>query len=136
MNRALFAALIAFVGLGIGAGFWAVGGPGYARMERNDAQRADDLRLLAEHYRCVDAPSENAPRYCGGAIEKPDVTDPVTDAPYLYTLVDGTHFELCATFETQSETERTQRNPQLYFAGPVGCLRYRRASAGAEWVQQ
>ena len=140
MNRALLVALIAIVAAGIGGGFWAVGGPGYARMERHDAQRAEDLQQLAMHYRCVDAldpPKDGvSPRYCGGATEMPDLTDPVTGAPYLYSSANALEFEVCATFETAEFIDSNQRNRQLYFDGQVGCLRYRRARAGAEWVQQ
>jgi hypothetical protein len=127
------------VSLGMIGGFLAVGGPGYARMEKNDAQRTSDLRRLAEHYRCIaveDVQDGISPRYCGGVIEKPDLRDPVTDTPYEYTSVDPLAFQVCATFETDQETAREARNRQLYFDGQVGCLRYRRASAGADWVQQ
>lgn len=135
MNRLLFAALIGFVALGVIGGLFAVGGPGYARMEKSDAQRVADLRRLANYYRCVgieEVQDGTSPHYCRGIIEKPDLRDPVTDAAYTYTSDSDLEFALCATFQTDQATSGRQRNRQLYFDGSVGCLRYRRADFTSE----
>lgn len=139
MNRLLFALLIAFVGAGIIAGFMVVGGPGQARMERNDETRVSDLRRLGQYYRCqLDEWQRSgiSPNRCSGQGQKPDLADPVTGAPYRVVGPSGTMFEICASFETDAQKHRPNGPAGLFFDGQTGCIRYRRNDPAAEWVLQ
>ena len=131
MNKALFAALIGIVVAALVAGFSTVGGPGYARTEKHDPLRAQDLRMLHRFHRCnvMTAGTKEdgiSPRGCGGDAGEPQVFDPVTKERYaLKTTVNG-GFEVCATFRTQEEQRNTQAGGRsgLQFDGQVGCMRY------------
>jgi hypothetical protein len=139
VNRVLLVALIAFVGGGIVGGLMVVGGPGYARKERNDQERSQNLRRLAEYYLCQENEERDdgiSPRHCGGAQEKPEETDPVTGQSYRYVSISETHFEVCATFQTDMRQDRNGGYRALYFDGQEGCMRYKRDKIGAGWVQQ
>jgi hypothetical protein len=118
MNRALFALLITFVGAGIVGGLMVVGGPGYARMEKNDRQRVSDLRVLADHYRCTTAPAKTddgiSLRYCGGPEALPTAVDPTTGAAYRYTKSGETFFEVCAMFQTEVSSSNSARRRSFF----------------------
>lgn len=134
MNRAILALLVVFVGGGLIAGFALVGGPGYARMEKFDRERAQDLRALVRYYSC--GPSREETRsetgVCDGGNVPADLVDPVTDAPYLYRVIADGQFEICAEFQT--ETAHNRRFRDVHFDGATGCLRYRWDPDRADWV--
>ncbi len=139
MNRLLFSLLIVFVGAGIIGGFMVVGGPGQARMERNDETRVSDLRRLGHYYSCQrDAWQQDgiSPNRCNGQGQKPELVDPVTDGPYRVAGPSETMFEICATFETDVQKRRPTGYAGLFFDGQTGCIRYTRNDPTAEWVLQ
>lgn len=140
MNKALFPLAVAFIVVGLVGGFMIVGGPEYARMERHDQQRAQDLRMLGQYYRCqpeVYHPRVTAPNRCERQRTKPTALDPVTGAEYQFALVDADTFEVCAEFQTDAEQrriERARRPNGFSFEGQRGCMRYNRTSAGEDFV--
>ena len=146
MNRLLLAGLIAVVGAGLIAGFMVVGGPGYARMEKNDAQRTRDLRELTEYYRCalsrINPEGDGiSPTRCSGYEQLPDVADPLTGEPYRYARLGDDAFQVCATFQTSAETRARTRDTFLTFEGQEGCVVYGRdgvadtGGATLEWLK-
>lgn len=141
MNRLLSMALIVVIGLGIGLGFGAVGGPGFARMEKNDRQRAQDLRSLAQYYSCqnlkgTETQEGGVPNGCSRHRRLPDVTDPKTGSPYRYEQMSDTEFEVCATFETSDRQQSSYPSAQIIFEAQEGCLKYQREDASKHWQIQ
>ena len=137
MNRLLLLALVALVAGAVGWGFWTVGGPVTARMEKQDRERLRDLRDWGRYYSCQVAEGAELPDDCAGQTRAPDSTDPATGAAYRYTLLDETTFEVCAVFQaaiTRDTPDYRTRN--LFFDGDEGCLRYKRANAASDWVLQ
>lgn len=130
MNRLLLVAVVAIVGTGLIAGFMIVGGPGHARMERYDSERAADLRSLGDYHRCVLAQEDRAedsvsPPQCSGYEQAPDLSDPATGEPYRFTRLGPQAFKVCATFQTSSQQEaRNLRYSYLAFEGDEGCVIY------------
>ena len=126
MNRLLFPVVVAMIAAALVGGFMAVGGPGFARMERHDQTRASDLRTLLNYYRCDPAiyPEGAAiPARCAARRPKPDVADPVTGAPYERDLLEGGGFDICANFQTRV-AGHSQDASMLLFEGQRGCLRF------------
>lgn len=127
MNRLLLAGLIVVVTGALIAGFAVVGGPGYARLEKADAQRAQDLQRLHNYLQCSweetilpEALSDDA--YCFSYAGDIPTTDPVTGEEYMYRRISDKSFEICATFvtEAQKSTGRyTSRS--ISFDGQIGC---------------
>lgn len=140
MNKMLFPLVAVFIVAGLVGGFMIVGGPEFARMERHDQQRAQDLRMLGQYYRCqpeVYHPRVTAPNRCERQKSKPALVDPVTGTAYQFALVDADTFEICAEFQTDAEQRRTARARRpsgLSFEGQIGCMRYNRTSAGEDFV--
>ena len=131
MNRVLLVVVVLIVGGGLIAGFAVVGGPQYARMERHDRERANDLRALADYHRCrIAAEGGNAGTAatpgCLGYEQAPDLVDPVTGAPYRYEDGGGDGFRICATFETETLQRETAGPPSsfLTFDGREGCVEH------------
>jgi hypothetical protein len=138
VNRILFIAVALAVVGAIIAGVAVVGGPAYARMERNDSERLRDLGRLARSVHC-DNESRVLPDtlegygYCGIIAEFSQ--DPVTDKPYEYLKQDENTFEVCATFELSKVpyTNRYGGLGKLRLEGNRGCLHFERPSVGAKW---
>lgn len=142
MNRVLLAIMVTLVLGAVIAGFAVVGGPEYARMEKNDRQRVQDLLAWGEHYRCT-LDQENiaaeavAQRDCGSTPIRDLKDDPVTGAPYRLIQPDDRRFEVCATFQTTVAAE-TSDFPgyalrQIWFDGQTGCAGYTRADPQSPW---
>ncbi|MDF1728990.1 MAG: hypothetical protein P1U53_14710 [Sulfitobacter sp.] len=135
MNRILLALLLLLVGAGLVAGFLTVGGPGYARLEKQDAERMRDLHDLGAWHRCLATAGMQAdlPRDCPTPVATPDRTDPATGAPYLLRRTGPRSFEVCATFATRIAGEERIEFAQLRWDGQEGCLRYEGLNPDADW---
>jgi hypothetical protein len=141
MNRALLIVLIGVVMATLIAGFSIVGGPGYARMETHDHQRAQELVAWGAYYRCeigqeTVAPEITTLRNCDNPRAKPLKKDPVSGEPYEFKQQDANTFEVCATFETEGQTLREYQSERLHFDGRSGCVRYVRTDAQSVWQLQ
>ena len=142
MNKLLFAACVALVCGTLVAALMSVGGPGHARMEKRDAQRAQDLLALGEFYRCTlpaGADTETgvapSPKHCSGKQQAPTAKDPLTGQPYEMTRKGERGFEVCATFELEDEDRNTVPyfKQQIKRTGKQGCAVYERHAATGIW---
>lgn len=106
--------------LAIVASLLVAGSPSQARLQRYDQQRVADLQALegavvtyaSRQYRLsgdVGLPTGGAllPEALAQLRQLPGfsdlfLADPITQQPYVYRVVDGVSFELCATFQAES----------------------------------
>jgi hypothetical protein len=106
----LLALISAIVAATVVGGFLVMGSPREARKEELDKRRVEDLRMLAN----LMTPEPGRPLRDSLDVNgyspdmKRQLTDPATSEPYGYRLVDSTHFELCATFDTEVRPEDLQ----------------------------
>ena len=109
------------------AGLVTVGGPAQGRMEQRDSERISDLRMIEDHLNCIAneqgaLPSSLAPTPAGPGDVR--ISDPHTDAPYRYEIIDPTHFRICAEFEVKPTAGQAERQFANYSGvDPVtGCM--------------
>jgi hypothetical protein len=127
MNRLLLIGLIVIVTGALIAGFSVVGGPGYARLEKADAQRAQDLQQRHAYLQCnwedaVLPTTLEEDGYCSSFSGNITTTDPATGEAYTYERTNDRSFKVCATFATNTQKvkgEYTFRS--LTFEGQTGC---------------
>lgn len=121
-------AMIGAVAAALILGLMAAGGPGYARMEKRDLTRIADLNVLYDYLQCpkVEPPlpqNLGEDRQCPEGIPDGAVSDPKTNAPYIYRRIDDIRFEICATFELPADAHKNASlNRPLKFEGQVGCM--------------
>ncbi len=108
--RGLVIGAIVVVVATLGYSVYLVGTPGQQRDVRLDERRVDDLRDISNN---IDTYLElngaipekleelKGPRYFVRSVEDPD-----TGVPYEYRVIEGTQYELCAVFTTDSSEGR------------------------------
>lgn len=88
------------------AGFFIVGSPQSARVQRFDTQRVSDLQDLQSRVSSYYDANDELPSTIGDLNSSysygPIPKDPVTGAAYEYHTTGDTTFELCATFSAAS----------------------------------
>jgi hypothetical protein len=97
-------------------GFFKLGPPSRQRRLEADRQRVENLRQIQLQ---ISARSRFGP--LGPAAALPSsladlqssfprlkITDPVTSQPYVYRVLDGSRYELCAVFEADSKDQLNQ----------------------------
>ncbi len=102
----IFAALATVaVAAGAVAGFWVLGTPGRQRLITSDRQRLEDLNAIANtlYWQNQDQEDYVLPDALDSRDER---QDPITQAPYAYSKVDDTRYQLCANFATDSSTHK------------------------------
>ncbi len=94
-----------------------VGSPGTTRLQRFDLQRLNDLETIFREIQslCRDPDiKDELKRLLPETLEelaalarheRISLTDPETGQPYVYTVKDGTTYELCATFSLERESD-------------------------------
>ncbi len=94
-----------------------VGSPGTARLQRFDQQRLDDLQTIFREVQslCQDPdikkelksalPDTLDELAALARSERINLTDPETRQRYVYTVKDGTTYELCATFSLERDSD-------------------------------
>lgn len=98
--------------LGIALALFEIGGPGVARVQREDDRRMDDIQALQEAVYC-DAQRRGAVPEAIGAPQADcawmDVNrrDPVTGEPYLYEARDD-GWSVCAEMADPGSVERAR----------------------------
>jgi hypothetical protein len=127
MNKLLLAGLVVIVSVGLIGGFMAVGGPAYARLEKQDLERSKDLQDLFRYLECRPS-NEVLPKtledesYCPSHRNVFSTKDPVTGENYMYRRLDDTQFEVCAIYATDAQKgSRGYPSRALKFDGKVGC---------------
>lgn len=116
MSGRLLAALATAAVLGaVSAGLLLVGGPGTARLDRLDARREADLRMLVdriESYRVREGhPPPDLAALESSLPDQVSTVDPVTGAAYGYETYDQGYFRVCAELATAA-TEAAARRPR------------------------
>jgi hypothetical protein len=94
-------------------GAWIVGSPQTERSHRLDEQRVTDLRTIEQEVRSItldmtspiprmkqELPTTLREVVSSAVYTQPDITDPVTEERYEYTVKNASTFELCAVFDT------------------------------------
>jgi uncharacterized protein DUF5671 len=104
------AAVVALAALVLG--FFDFGSPGYARKVADDERRLSDLRSIADaiHAARPDATARGSRALPNTLADVPTIagtSDPQTGQGYAYRVLAGTQYELCASFETEDQTEST-----------------------------
>ena len=103
-------ALTVVAAIAIGAGLALTGGPGQARKERRDQQRADDLSTLAGLVECLAGTNRGQlPDRLAVTLQcdwQAALNDPYTGQPYRYEATGPRSYRLCADFETPPQGTR------------------------------
>ncbi|MGV8959441.1 MAG: hypothetical protein ACOH1V_03540 [Stenotrophomonas sp.] len=106
LGTRLLAAASLVTGAAIIAGILVMGSPTQQRLWRLDESRAADLETLQAATRDYWRAQGNLPHSLAVLAAQPGASlplhDPVSGLPYGYRVIDATHFELCATFATDS----------------------------------
>jgi len=105
---------VALVVLGsIAGGFFIVGTPAEQRDRRFDERRVSDLQTLQwrifDHWRQKEKLPENLAELKDSISGFSAPTDPQTEEPYEYRVLDELTFELCAVFKTSSREFASSR---------------------------
>ncbi|MFD2739083.1 hypothetical protein ACFSUD_05855 [Sulfitobacter aestuarii] len=139
MNRALLFGFVALVAAALLAGLSLIGGPTQARLERQDRQRAADLREIGRYHACLretdDHDGYSAER-CGPPDRVSGWRDPVSAAPYVLREIDEGAFAVCATFAGDRLKTRQPRPHALQFDRAEGCYTFLRSRDGEIWTQR
>src|SRR5262249_13903868 len=97
---------IAVVFGAIAAGLIIVGSPGKERMGRLDERRVRDLVGISRAVNGYWTKNARLPSSLDELLESPgadvESRDPLTGQPYLYGVVGGKSYELCADFQRDS----------------------------------
>ena len=97
----------------LGYPIYLVGTPGDQRDVRLDEQRVDDLRNISSNIDRYLELNEEMPASLqdmkGPRFSVRSVTDPETDVPYDYRVIEGNSYELCAIFSTDSAERKDER---------------------------
>ena len=113
--RALVIAAVVVVVATVGYSIYVIGTPGQQRDLRLDQQRIDDLRNISNNINTYLELNEEMPtslfEMMGPKYYVRSIEDPETGAPYAYRIIDGTDYELCAVFATDSPERQADRRP-------------------------
>ncbi|MFZ2644038.1 MAG: DUF5671 domain-containing protein [Verrucomicrobiia bacterium] len=121
--KVAFAGLVAAVVAVVALGVWFAGSPMRARLLAQDRQRVQDLQTI--HWRVEQYYRDKGqlPASLAACDINPSTfierkKDRVTGEPYVYRVVDATHFEVGATFALASAPGETARKRYSSFSGP------------------
>ena len=107
--------LRALVIAAVGYSIYVIGTPSQQRDLRLDQQRIGDLRNISNNIYTYLELNEEMPtslfEMIGPKYHIRSIEDPETGAPYAYRIIDGTDYELCAVFATDSPERQAERRP-------------------------
>jgi hypothetical protein len=115
-SATLFAALSAIAMIAaVVTGLIVIGSPSEFRMRRFDERRANDLASISGAVRTYRLTHENLPQKLGDleAAITYSLKDPV-ERPYEYAVKDEFSYELCAEFDTTTETLSATRFSSVF----------------------
>jgi hypothetical protein len=99
----------------IAGGLWLVGSPGAARRMRLDERRVTDLQSIATNVDVYWARQRVLPETLevmwATSAGRPTPVDPVSAQPYEYRVLGANEYELCATFDAESQPGRHDDSP-------------------------
>jgi hypothetical protein len=115
-TRIGFGVMIALVLLTLGFGFWFAGSPMRARLLAQDEQRVQDLMQISNSVEQYYVHKEGLPDSLIACDLNPGTfvrqkTDRITGQPYVYRVVDATHFQLGATFALPGDSNKVRMAP-------------------------
>lgn len=124
-----------FIILAVACSFFVLGSPQYQRSRRFDERRVGDLQIIQseiiEYWRQKQRLPETLEMLTDDVRGFRAPRDPETDQPYEYRIAGALAFELCATFQTESNTS-PNRNSR--FAPPYPVPAYdARSDAPENW---
>jgi hypothetical protein len=118
-GRAILAVAALIVVAAVIAGIVVLGSPATERLRRLDGARVADLQTLdrlvtgfARTHGSVPADIETLIREPGYSVPR---SDPESRVPYEYRRLSAGSFQLCATFNTDSANQATQRDYAMSF---------------------
>lgn len=118
---ALAAATVVLSALGLG--LWAIGSPSTQREFRLDERRVADLQAITmaidRHYRVHQALPDRLETMTDSPGSRLSTRDPVSGEHYVYEVLDGTRYRLCAYFfhDTAAAGVETQRTAAPWWHG-------------------
>ena len=123
-NKILGIIVTVAVIVAVGFGLWQMGTPKEARQRRADDLRASSLQQISSavnyYYESQGELPVSLDDLVGKAGYLPtDLADPMTQQPYEYSLVDDQHYEICATFDTNTNTSSEAKYAPYYGLGNV-----------------
>ncbi len=110
LNRLFLWLSIFAVTIGIVTGFWLLGSPQLQRSLKADQRRVENLYEIAQFIRRETTKSKNNSVVPQTLPDKGYTSDPLTKESYIYNIIEGTRYELCANFETDSQNNRKKDN--------------------------
>lgn len=128
-SNQLFGGIVsAAVVIAVVAGLIIAGSPNAERMRRADQERVGDLQAITYSIDAYWNQNGTLPSSLSELARSPDVyiqriTDPETGAPYRYVPGDAGAYQVCATFETDSDSgpDRTvMPQPEGFWTHGVG----------------
>ena len=116
-----FFATLATAGVlaGVVAGFWVLGTPGQQRSLSGDRQRLEDLSAIANsiYWQSQDQPDYRLPESLPPAVQR---QDPMTQESYPHSPLSDSRYQLCATFATDSESNRLMTADEPFWQHTAG----------------
>lgn len=120
-RRVIGAGVIVAALAAIAGGLWLVGSPGQARRVRLDEHRVTDLQAIATsvdvYWTRQGTLPETLEAVSASSAGRPTPVDPVSAEPYGYRVIDGREYELCATFDVESQPGRYGDSPAFWRHG-------------------
>ena len=104
------------VAAAVGAGIYAIGSPGAARVRQFDVRRVADLQDI---QRTIDVRWSRQLPLPQSLDDIASARDPVTDRPYEYRTLSASRYELCAEF-SESSTAPAARPTRDFWSHGAG----------------
>lgn len=119
----------------IAAGIWVIDSPSQQRLKRLDDARLSHLQALETAVRTYWREHDALPPNMLTLTSQPGMQltfkDPASGPNYRYRALDGTHYELCAQFDTSSADQQGYRGADEW-SHPAGNHCFRRAVSGKD----
>lgn len=122
----LLGTFIAVVVAAVPVGMFLIGSPGQQRLRHLDEARAADLRSLASEIAAYVRTHHALPQTVDAA-KRPGVAiprDPLSNQPYVYEVIDTTHYRLCAVFQTAATDVRAFEGQEAHHGKGRTCFAY------------
>jgi hypothetical protein len=121
LRQAIMGVAVVAVISAVVAGILLLGSPAGERMRRMDERRVDDLVSLARATDLYWTRHDRLPDSLEQLVEEPGsaatISDPATGMPYEYAAVNGSTYQLCATFARSSTLGRQTPDADFWTHG-------------------